>query len=57
MPDATTFDGGEGTWFDSGVVFFTTKGDKKVWAFDTGASTINALDGKYALLRSALRTQ
>jgi hypothetical protein len=32
---ATTFNGGEGIWFDSGVVFFTTKGDRKVWAYDT----------------------
>jgi len=35
VPGATRFDGGEGTWFDGGVVFFTTKGDRKVWAYDT----------------------
>jgi secreted PhoX family phosphatase len=40
---ATRFAGGEGTWFDSRVVFFTTKGDKKVWAYDTVASTIEAI--------------
>ena len=40
---ATRFNGGEGTWFDSGVVFFTTKGDKRVWAYDTVASTIEAI--------------
>ncbi|MCP3100926.1 PhoX family protein [Myxococcus sp. K15C18031901] len=34
----TVFDGAEGCWYDSGVVYFTTKGDKRVWAHtpDTG---------------------
>lgn len=40
---AKVFNGGEGSWFDSGVVFFTTKGDKKVWAYDTVASTLEAI--------------
>ena len=29
------FKGGEGIWYDSGVVYFTTKGDDVVWAYDT----------------------
>jgi hypothetical protein len=29
------FDGGEGIWFDSGIVYFSTKGDDRVWAYDT----------------------
>lgn len=32
---STRFIGGEGTWFDAGVVYFTTKGDDRVWAYDT----------------------
>ncbi|NMO14930.1 DUF839 domain-containing protein [Pyxidicoccus fallax] len=28
----SAFDGGEGCWYDSGVVYFTTKGDNRVWA-------------------------
>jgi secreted PhoX family phosphatase len=40
---AARFDGGEGSWWDSGVVFFTTKGDKKVWAYDTAASTLETV--------------
>jgi uncharacterized protein len=43
VPGATRFDGGEGTWFDSGVVFFTTKGDRRVWAYDTLAETIEII--------------
>ncbi|NMO13527.1 DUF839 domain-containing protein [Pyxidicoccus fallax] len=28
----SAFNGGEGCWYDSGVVYFTTKGDNRVWA-------------------------
>ncbi len=30
VPESTAFNGGEGIWFDSGVVYFTTKGDNVV---------------------------
>ncbi len=30
VPASTAFNGGEGIWFDSGVVYFTTKGDNQV---------------------------
>jgi secreted PhoX family phosphatase len=43
VPGATRFDGGEGTWFDSGIVYFTTKGDKKVWTYDTTTGTLDTL--------------
>jgi uncharacterized protein len=32
---ATRFNGGEGIWYARGTCYFTTKGDKKVWAYDT----------------------
>jgi hypothetical protein len=35
VADSTPFRGGEGTWFDSGIVYFTTKSDNRVWAYDT----------------------
>ena len=31
---ATRFSGGEGIWHARGVCYFTTKGDKRVWAYD-----------------------
>ena len=40
---AAHFDGGEGTWFDDGLVYFTTKGDGRVWAYDTGSSMLEVL--------------
>lgn len=32
---AQHFNGGEGCWYDNGAVYFTTKGDNRVWAYDT----------------------
>lgn len=37
------FDGGEGTWFDAGVVYFTTKGDDRVWAYEVATSQMSIL--------------
>ena len=39
-PSSTPFSSGEGIWFDSGNVYFTTKGDNRVWVLDTIASTM-----------------
>ena len=40
---STRFDGGEGTWYDAGVVYFTTKGDNRVWAYDTTTDRMSVL--------------
>ncbi|MFO7582466.1 alkaline phosphatase PhoX [Guyparkeria sp.] len=40
------FDGGEGCWYHDGVVYFTTKGDNRVWAVDTVADTIDVVYDK-----------
>jgi secreted PhoX family phosphatase len=39
----TAFRGGEGCWYDDGVVYFTTKGDNRVWAHDIAASTLDCI--------------
>jgi len=31
----TRFDGGEGIWFHEGMIYFTTKGDDRIWSYDT----------------------
>ena len=43
VPESTPFDGGEGIAFHDGVVFFTTKGDNRVWAYDTDAESLTVL--------------
>ncbi len=40
---STIFDGGEGCWYHEGIVYFTTKGDNRVWAYDVVASTLDVL--------------
>ncbi len=35
LPETTPFNGGEGIWWDAGRVYFTTKGDQRVWLYDT----------------------
>jgi secreted PhoX family phosphatase len=43
LPAMTKFTGGEGSWYDSGIVYFTTKGDNRVWAYDAAAETIEII--------------
>ena len=40
---ATRFDGGEGTWYDAGNVYFTTKGDDRVWVYDAATQRMSVL--------------
>ena len=40
---ATPFDGGEGIWYHEAIVFFTTKGDNRVWAYDTTTDSIEII--------------
>ena len=41
VPQATTFNGGEGCWYEGGLVYFATKGDDKVWRLDTQENEIS----------------
>lgn len=40
---ATRFDGGEGIVARPGTVYFTTKGDGRVWAYDVGSRMLSVL--------------
>nr|MDQ3312779.1 PhoX family protein [Actinomycetota bacterium] len=35
--NTTAFNGGEGIWFDHGHIYFTTKGDNRVWRLTTSS--------------------
>lgn len=41
--EATTFRGGEGIWFHEGVVYFSSKGDNHVRAYDVTSATMTVL--------------
>jgi len=43
VPGATTFRGGEGCWYQAGRVYFTTKGDNRVWVLDASTQTLSVL--------------
>ncbi len=43
VPESTAFAGGEGLWYDNGVVYFTTKIDNRVWAYDIGSALLTIL--------------
>lgn len=40
VPGARRFAGGEGAWFDNGLLYFTTKGDNRVWTYDSAANEL-----------------
>lgn len=40
VPSAAHFNGGEGAWFDNGVLWFTSKGDNHVRRYDPVANTM-----------------
>jgi len=42
-PETTPFDGGEGLWLFNGIAYFSTKGDNRIWAYDTYNDTIEVI--------------
>jgi hypothetical protein len=40
---STAFAGGEGVWWHEGTVYFTTKGDDKVWAYNTESRRLRVI--------------
>jgi secreted PhoX family phosphatase len=43
VPATTAFNGGEGCFFDDGIVYATTKGDNRVWRYYTATQTMDLL--------------
>jgi hypothetical protein len=54
VPEMTPFDGGEGIWHDGGILYFTTKGDTRLWAYDSRAGTIEIVFDRAAAPDSSL---
>ncbi|PTU32762.1 alkaline phosphatase PhoX [Stenotrophobium rhamnosiphilum] len=42
-PDSAAFDGGEGVWNHKGFVYFSTKGDNRIWVYDTHSETLEVI--------------
>ena len=43
VAEATVFRGGEGIWWHAGFVYFSTKGDDRVWALDTRSGRLTVI--------------
>ncbi len=43
VPASTAFSGGEGIWFQNDTIFFSTKGDDTIWAYDVANAQISVL--------------
>jgi secreted PhoX family phosphatase len=41
--ESTAFNGGEGIWWHAGGLYFTTKGDNRVWLLDTAEQQLTVL--------------
>ncbi len=41
VTEATIFNGGEGCWFHKGSVYFTTKGDNRVWQYRVADASLS----------------
>lgn len=39
----TVFKGGEGLWYHQGFVYFSTKGDNRIWCHDVAAQTLEVI--------------
>ncbi len=47
VPGSTAFNGSEGIWFQDDRIYFSTKGDQRIWVYDVVGSTIRVLyDGQ-----------
>jgi uncharacterized protein len=54
LTNVSHFDGGEGIWYHDGSVYFTTKGDDRVWAYQIRDSQLSIVYNAAFYLRSVL---
>jgi len=43
VAQSSAFNGGEGIWYHQGIVYFSTKGDSRIWAFDVARQSISVV--------------
>lgn len=54
IAQCTHFSGGEGIWYHGGVVYFATKGDDRIWAYQTRHQNLSILYNAALFIRPAL---
>ncbi len=55
VAEATPFDGGEGIWYHEGTIYFSTKGDNRIWAYEIDAAQLTILYDGDAMASPPLR--
>jgi hypothetical protein len=43
VASSTPFNGGEGMWYHQGIVYFSTKGDDRIWAYEISRSMLTII--------------
>lgn len=43
VPESSVFRGGEGIWYHERVIYFATKGDDRVWAYDVESAQVEII--------------
>jgi len=55
VPGSTAFRGGEGIWYHAGTIYFSTKWDDRIWAFDIQRRQLDILYDRATSPRPILR--
>lgn len=55
VSSSTPFNGGEGVWYHEGTIYFTTKGDNRVWALNTHTQILRIIYDFATSARPVLR--
>jgi len=54
VASSTRFNGGEGIWYHQGIIYFTTKGDNRVWAYTVQQHHLSVVYNAALYLRPVL---
>ena len=54
ISQCTSFNGGEGIWYNMGIIYFATKGDNRIWAYDTNSKRLSIIYNAAMYIRPVL---
>jgi len=54
ISSSSHFDGGEGIWFHEGIIYFTTKGDDRIWSYNTSNNNLSIVYNAAVYFRPVL---
>lgn len=57
VPGWSHFNGGEGIWYGEGFVYFATKSDHRIWAYETATASLSLVYDRDALGEGAILSE